>query len=418
MLPRSSEDTNGITKKFKTHNVSLQSNVKKGDCNTTLEITQDTWEDVSNGKLLIFTKSGVTASSKIAAYDLDGTLIKTKSGLVFAKNKDDWQIAFKQIPKHLKELETQGYKLVIFTNQAGIGKGKTDPKEFKGKVEAILNKLNVPMQVFISTTKGIYRKPLTGMWKVLTEQKNCGVSVSKADCFYCGDAAGRPDKWALGKKKDFSAADRLMAKNLGIAFYTPEEHFEKAKVVQWNKPGFDPPSLKNLNISRFDPPNAKLIQSEQEVIVLVGCPGSGKSFISKELVQSGYVHVNRDTLGSWQKCVAAMKNALQNGKSVVVDNTNADKESRNRYIVAAGKVKVRCGVMTTSFDHCRHNNIFRELTDKTHKEIKDMILFSYRKNFVEPTLSEGFAEIFKINFIPQFDNKEHEELYYMYLLEK
>lgn len=63
--PRSPEDANGITKKFKTHNVSLQSNVKKGDYNTTLEITQDTWEDVSNGKLLIFTKSGVTASSKV-----------------------------------------------------------------------------------------------------------------------------------------------------------------------------------------------------------------------------------------------------------------------------------------------------------------------------------------------------------------
>lgn len=57
-------------------------------------------------------------------------------------------------------------------------------------------------------------------------QKNCGVSVSKSDSFYCGDAAGRPEKWAPGKKKDFSCADRLLAHNLGISFYTPEEHFE------------------------------------------------------------------------------------------------------------------------------------------------------------------------------------------------
>lgn len=40
--------------------------------------------------------------------------------------------------------------------------------------------------------------------------------------------------------------------------------------------------------------------------------------------------ISQDTLGNWQKCVAATKKLLEEGKSVVVDNTNPDVESRKR----------------------------------------------------------------------------------------
>ena len=44
---------------------------------------------------------------------------------------------------------------------------------------------------------------------------------------------------------------------------------------------------------------------------MVGVPGSGKSFFSeKHLTKLGYTVVNRDTLGTWQKCAAQMEKCL------------------------------------------------------------------------------------------------------------
>ena len=59
---------------------------------------------------------GVTISHKIAGFDLDGTLIDTKSGWNFAKNDDDWDWWHPNVPKKLKKLHKNGYRVVIFSN--------------------------------------------------------------------------------------------------------------------------------------------------------------------------------------------------------------------------------------------------------------------------------------------------------------
>ena len=64
-------------------------------------------------------------SCKIAAFDMDSTLIITKSGKRFAKNAKDWQWWHHSVPEKLKSLHKEGFKIIIITNQGGIAKGKT-----------------------------------------------------------------------------------------------------------------------------------------------------------------------------------------------------------------------------------------------------------------------------------------------------
>lgn len=381
--------------------------------------TEETWEEFDNGKLFVLTTKGVKGSSKIASYDIDGTLITTKSGRVFPKDINDWQIAFPETPGKLKLLHNEGYKIVFITNQAGVSSGKLKIKDFKQKLQRIIQKFNIPVQAFISTGKGWYRKPMTGMWDKLCE-KNDGIEIDKMRSFFIGDAAGRPEKKVPKRKKDHSCSDRLMAINIGIPFFTAEQHFQNSKDSEWVQPEFDPKTVSTTQ-NLYEPITSKLTSDKPEVIIMVGGPGSGKSSFSRnELETKGYLLINRDKLGTWQKCVSALESALRDKKNAVIDNTNIDVDTRKRYIDVAKslKIPVRCFLMNTSYKHAKHNIIFRELTDPTHVPVNDMVINSMKSKYQEPTLKEGFTEILKINFIPKFKNEKEEMMYKKFLFDK
>uniref|UniRef100_A0A8C4IH78 PNK FHA domain-containing protein n=1 Tax=Dicentrarchus labrax TaxID=13489 RepID=A0A8C4IH78_DICLA len=375
---------------------------------------KSSWQQIGN--LLLYTAAGVRGSNKIAGFDIDGCIITTKSGKVFPTTPDDWRILYPEIQPRLASLLKKGYKVVFFTNQMGIAKGKLRPEVFKSKVEDILTKLQLPVQVFVATGPGIYRKPVMGMWNHLCEKANDGVTVDHKQSFYVGDAAGRPENWAPGKKKkDFSCSDRLFALNIGLQFHTPEEYFLGWKSAPYSLPNFDPRKI-DSTAKLYDPPSASLTSSQTEVIVAVGFPASGKStFFHTHIIPKGYVYVNRDTLGSWQSCVSACERALKEGRSVAVDNTNPEPESRKRYVdvAKATGVPCRCFLFSASLEQAKHNNRFREMTpsDKKHAKVNDMVFHSYKKHFVAPALSEGFSEILQIHFVPKFKDSQSETLF-------
>lgn len=399
------EDTQPPTKKQK---IADFFNFKPQSSNLSMD---GKWEEIDRKELLVYTPENCKAQEKIAAFDIDGTIIKTKSGARFPKDPTDWVFNYSDLPKKLQKLG-ESHKIAFFTNQSGIGKDSGKIKGFKGKIESIIQKIGIPVQVFVATGRSIYRKPAPGMWNVLLS-KNPGVDVTIPDSFYVGDAAGRDKNWAPNMKKDHSNADRLFALNLGLKFFTPEEHFQGAKPAKFLMPEFDP---RDLPIETYP----SIERDEQEVVIMVGGPGSGKSFFSRNrLVSKGYIQVSRDKVGSWQKCVKLLEEYLGKGKSVVIDNTNGEKEKRQRFIEVAKRLKVgcRCFVMATTYKHAKHNNRFREITDKTHEAVGDIILHGYKKSYQEPELSEGFDEIIKIPFVAKFDKNEHEKLYKMFLVE-
>lgn len=61
--------------------------------------------------------------------------------------------------------------------------------------------------------------------------------------------------------------------------------------------------------------------NDQEMIIMVGSPGSGKSTFIQNYLKS-YERINRDTLKTMKKCLDVAESHMKNGKNVVIDNQN------------------------------------------------------------------------------------------------
>ncbi|ETN07535.1 polynucleotide kinase 3'-phosphatase [Phytophthora nicotianae INRA-310] len=342
---------------------------------------------------------------KIAGFDLDGTLIVTKSGKKFAKDKDDWKLFHPTLVRDkLAQLARDGFTLTIFSNQNGIAKGHITAAQVQSKLETIVKQLKLPMLVFLGTENDIMRKPRLGAWKEMTKMlSDKGEEpIDKKASFYCGDAAGRPK--ITGRAKDFAATDYKFALNAGILFFTPEDLFLGTKQRihtrpdTW-EPGFDPKSIvfNDSTEPLLSPSSAQAAKSEQEMVVLVGPPASGKSFFSKTYLSS-YVVVSQDEQRTAANCKKKCLEAIEKKNSVVIDNTNRDPRSRKEWIAIAKEknLPIRCFVMDVDKPLSMHLNTFRLLTEQ--KKIPDVAIHGFFKNFVAPTVKEGFAEVVKVQF--------------------
>jgi bifunctional polynucleotide phosphatase/kinase len=85
---------------------------------TNKKVGEWTWTEEKT--CLIGSSSGLIPLEKIASFDMDDTIITRKSGAKFPKDANDWLILNDKVSPKIKELYDDGYKIVIFTNQAGI----------------------------------------------------------------------------------------------------------------------------------------------------------------------------------------------------------------------------------------------------------------------------------------------------------
>ncbi|KAI8811779.1 polynucleotide kinase 3 phosphatase-domain-containing protein [Cladochytrium replicatum] len=384
---------------------------------------------------------------KIAAYDLDGTLVTTKSGNVHAKDTDDWQFLFNRatIVKELKRKLDEGFAVIVISNQAGIGSvGKfianmpgTDPKTvakiktFQGRATGFARSLGLPIVILAAASDDNFRKPCLGMWDYFVRNM-MGCKPEEVDLqasFYVGDAAGRKRAGASsgrGKKgapkDDFADTDWKFAKNIPVEFFTPETFFtgREDPTATFAEPQFNPRILANSAQSESSD-LAALVPSKGEkrfeVVVLCGRMGSGKStFYRRHFSPLGYKHVNQDTLKTREKCIKACSEYLSQGLSVVIDNTNRDAATRKHYTTLAKKhgARIRCFYFACSEEVCKHNDAVRMAKGERDGKVPRMAFAKFNGEFEEPKVSEGFDAVHTILFTPTFDSEEDRKAWAMY----
>ncbi|KAF2872513.1 polynucleotide kinase 3 phosphatase-domain-containing protein [Massariosphaeria phaeospora] len=366
------------------------------------------------------TAKAIKGKRKVAAFDFDSTLITSASGKRFGRDATDWKWWHGSVPGKLRSLYEDGYLVAVLSNQGGISL-KGDPKtvksdqkrlaDFKAKVDAVLAQLDLPcVSVYAATGRDQYRKPRAGMWHELLEDYDLEAAdaADVAASFFVGDAGGRDA--VPGMSKDHSCVDRDLAANIGISFRTPEEFFLEEDARPFVRT-FEPTAYLHdegaVKSTSANVPTSFTKTSPVEIVLFCGSPGAGKSsFYWNNLQPLSYSRVNQDILKTRDKCLQSAAALLDEGTSVVVDNTNADPETRQHWIALAKKknVPIRCVLFTAPAKLCEHNDAVRALnigsdTNPEQRTILPKLAFTgFASRYREPKLSEGFQDIAKVDF--------------------
>src|SRR5271157_3553856 len=158
----------------------------------------------------------------------------------------------------------------------------------------------------------------------------------------------------------------------------------------------------------------------QQVSMVLGPPASGKSTLTKHLVEKeGMVSLNRDKEGGKiVDLLPKMEALLQDKKSIVLDNLFPTAEVRAPFVALAKKygVPIHAAVKKTTIEDCTFNFVQRaigllgafpepELIKKSkHPNVfPPTVLFKYKKEFEKPTVEEGFNMVTEWPFIRKDD---------------
>jgi predicted kinase len=128
-----------------------------------------------------------------------------------------------------------------------------------------------------------------------------------------------------------------------------------------------------------------------EAVILVGLQGSGKTTYFCKHFADTHAHISRDVQKTAGQEAALMQACLCAGRCFALDNTNATKSVRARYIRQAKAAGFR--VICYFFDTPVRTAIGRNNHRKDKKPIPVPAILRSAKFLEAPALEEGFDEI-------------------------
>jgi bifunctional polynucleotide phosphatase/kinase len=289
---------------------------------------------------------------KMAMFDYDWTLVKPISNGTFSKSLDDWRWITEKVPEILQKYYDKGYCIVIISNQTRNTKMKLQ------QITNVLSTLPIPSLIAVGY-EDIDKKPNRTMFDII--KKNKKINMKKS--FYVGDA--------LGRQGDWSDNDKKFAENINIKqIYSPDDLFTIT-------------NDKKIIIKAYD---------KQEIIVLVGYPGSGKTTIANTFDSKKYMVINGDIFKTSKKMIKESEKYIKNNLSIIFDATNPSIEKRKEYIDFANSknIPIRCINVETDITTAMFRN------NKRDKVIPKITYYVFRKKYVKPTIEEGFYNVITI----------------------
>jgi bifunctional polynucleotide phosphatase/kinase len=228
------------------------------------------------------------------------------------------------------------------------------------QITTVLLTLGIPLTICIATAKENYKPSLHIYHEAFTTAQLEKIDKNKS--FMVGDA--------LGRVNDHSNCDLMFSEAVGIKCLSPENVF--------------PFDLAKEKITKV------IASSSQEVVIMMGYPGSGKSALCSKVFDAAcYYIASGDTFKTSTKMIKSAIDQVKSGLSVVFDATNATSSKRAEYVAFAKShgIPVRCIHVDTSLDESLARNNLRE------KPVPKIVYNVYKKRFEAPNETEGFTLI-------------------------
>lgn len=150
---------------------------KRGSVNKVLSPAKSwTWKSYKG--LLYGLTNKVTPSSKIALFDMDGTLIVNRLG----RRVSDWEFFDPSVPHKLKSLSNEGFRIVIISNQLGVSMGVVAADALQKKIEQFIAVADIECTVLLATKKDNFRKPEAGCWDFILNSLNSAIPITMSQC--------------------------------------------------------------------------------------------------------------------------------------------------------------------------------------------------------------------------------------------